>query len=165
MELAPGLRKICSCEKTCRPEVLESVLSLACEIVQNGGEGHSPGALFTIGRADDVLGCSRQLILNPLRGYSPDVTNINNPDVRGTIKALAQLDGAFVITDDGTVVAACRYIDVPTGDVRVPLGLGTRHVAAAALSRQLGIIAIAVSQTGAIRVFFNGEIVERVNAL
>lgn len=165
MELAAGLRKICSYEKICRPDVLESVLSLACEIVQNGGEGHSTGALFTIGRADDVLACSRQLILNPLRGYSPDLTNIDNPDIRGTIKALAQLDGAFVITDDGTVVAACRYIDVPTGDVRVPLGLGTRHVAAAALSRQLGIIAVAVSQTGVIRVFFNGEIVESVNRL
>jgi DNA integrity scanning protein DisA with diadenylate cyclase activity len=70
MELAASLRKICSLETTCRPEVVESVLSLACEIAQHGGDGRSTGALFTIGRADDVLGCSRQLVLNPLHGYS-----------------------------------------------------------------------------------------------
>jgi diadenylate cyclase len=165
MELATSLRKICSVEKTCRPDVLESVLSLAREIVQNGGEGRSTGALFTIGRADAVLSCSRPLILDPLHGYGPDVRNIANPDIRGTIKALAQLDGAFVVDDDGIVVAACRYLDALIGGVRVPLGLGTRHVAAAALSKQLGIIIIAVSQAGMIRVFFNGEIVDSVNVV
>jgi hypothetical protein len=33
--------------------------------------------------------------------------------LQGTVKELAQLDGAFVITEDGTVVAACRYLDAP----------------------------------------------------
>ena len=61
-----------------------------------------------------------------------------------------------MIAEDGTVVAACRYLDVPSGDITVPLGLGSRHVAAAAISKQLGIVAIVVSQSGAVRAFFDG---------
>jgi DNA integrity scanning protein DisA with diadenylate cyclase activity len=73
---------------------------------------------------------------------------------------LSQLDGAFVIDEDGTVVAACRYLDVPTSNVDVPLGLGSRHVAAASISKQLGIFAIVVSQSGIVRAFYDGTLFE-----
>jgi len=37
--------------------------------------------------------------------------------LRGTVKDLAQLDGAYVVADDGTVRAACRYLDASVENV------------------------------------------------
>ena len=159
MPVNAALQKLCSNVSSCRADVLESALALAHEIAQESGEGRPTGALFTIGRATDVLRLSRPLILDPLRGHAPEATHISNPDLRGTVKALAQLDGAFVVAENGTVVAACRYLDVPTGDIDIPLGLGSRHVAAASLSKQLGIAVIVVSQSGIVRAFFDGTLI------
>jgi DisA checkpoint controller-like protein len=75
-------------------------------------------------------------------------THITDPRLRGTIKELSQLDGAFVVGDDGVVVAACRYLGVSAEGIEVPLGLGSRHLAGAAVSKQLGVIAIVVSESG-----------------
>lgn len=143
----------------CRADVLEATLSLAEEIAREGTEGRHIGALFTIGQSAEVLRCSRPLILDPLKGHLPPATHITNPNLRGTVKTLAQLDGAFVVAEDGTVVSACRYLDAPRKAVRVQLGLGSRHLAAAAISQLLHILAVVVSQTGRIRVFADGELV------
>src|ERR1700752_359779 len=89
----------------CEPAVLESVLELALEIAREGREGRRIGTLFTLGKADAVLAASRALILDPLAGHAPARTQITDSDLRGTMKELAQLDGAFVISEDGTVVA------------------------------------------------------------
>ena len=164
MALTPTLEGMCSKADWCRRDVLEAVLGLAREIARQSGEGRRTGALFTIGRANDVLRRSRALILDPLLGHEPAALHVTNPDLRGTIKVLAELDGAFVFAEDGTVVGACRYLDVPAEGVDVPLGLGSRHVAAASISKQLSIVAIAVSETGAVRVFFNGELVYDLEA-
>lgn len=53
---------------------------------------------------------------------------------------LAQLDGGFILSSTGTVVSACRYFEaaLPKGDQ--PLGLGTRHIAAASVSLVTGAI-------------------------
>jgi DNA integrity scanning protein DisA with diadenylate cyclase activity len=117
------------------------------------------GALFTIGNADDVLEKSRALILDPLAGHEPDSTRITNERLRGTLKQLAQLDGAFVVAEDGTVRSACRYLDVPSEGVDIPLGLGSRHLAAASISRSPGVVAVATSASGMIRIFCGGELV------
>jgi diadenylate cyclase len=159
MPFISTLDTIYSTTDWCRRDVLEAVLTLAHEIARQGQEGRRTGALFTVGRADAVLNCSRPLILDPLSGHVRAATHISNPDLRGTIKALAQLDGAFVIAEDGTVVAACRYLDALAEGVNVPLGLGSRHVAAASVSKQLDIVAVVVSQTGVVRVFFKGALV------
>ena len=87
------------------------------------------------------------------------MTHITNHDLRGTIKALAQLDGAFVVAEDGTVVAACRYLDASAEGVEMPLGLGSRHLAAASISKHLDIVTVVVSQSGVVRVFFKGALV------
>ena len=60
----------------------------------SGREGRRIGTLFTIGKADEVLAASRALILDPLAGHAPARTHISDPNLRGTIKELAQLDGA-----------------------------------------------------------------------
>jgi hypothetical protein len=105
-----------------------------------------------------VLAASRALILDPLAGHTPARTHISDPDLRGTIKELAQLDGAFVISATGTVVAACRYLDASVEQIDLPLGFGSRHLAAASVSQRLGAIAIVVSESGVVRVFHGGQI-------
>ena len=85
----------------CEPTVLESALELALEIAREGREGRRIGTLFTVGKADAVLAASRALILDPLAGHAPARTHITDPNLRGTMKELAQLDGAFVISEVG----------------------------------------------------------------
>jgi DNA integrity scanning protein DisA with diadenylate cyclase activity len=70
-----------------------------------------------------------------------------------------------VIADDGTVVSACRYLDVPAHGIELPLGLGSRHLAAASISKALEVVTIAVSTSGVVRVFCDGEIVATIAAV
>lgn len=153
---------ICDRIPWCRRDVLASLLQLAVEIAREGREGRRIGALFTLGRADAVLAQSRPLILDPLAGHAPESTHLSDPNLRGTVKELAQLDGAFVVSEDGVVVAACRYLDASAADVDLPLGLGSRHVAAASISKRLGIAGVVVSETGIVRVFHRGELIAEI---
>jgi diadenylate cyclase len=153
-----ALRTLCSQIPWCEPAVLESALELALEIAREGREGRRIGTLFTVGKADAVLAASRALILDPLAGHAPSRTHIADPDLRGTMKELAQLDGAFVISEAGIVVAACRYLDASVEQIELPLGFGSRHLAAASISQSLGALAIVVSESGVVRVFHGGQI-------
>ena len=155
---ATTIDKVCANISWCEQPVLESTLELALEIAREGREGRRIGTLFTLGRSDAVLAASRALILDPLEGHAPHRTHITNSDLRGTIKELAQLDGAFVLAETGIVVAACRYLDASSEDIHLPLGLGSRHMAGASVSRRLGALAIVVSESGVVRVFHGGHI-------
>jgi len=154
----PAVKTLSSRIPWCEPAVLESVLELALEIAREGREGRRIGTLFTVGKADAVLAASRALILDPLAGHAPARTHITDSDLRGTIKELAQLDGAFVISETGIVVAACRYLDASAERIDLPLGFGSRHLAAASVSQRLGAAAIVVSESGVVRVFHAGHI-------
>jgi diadenylate cyclase len=142
-----------------RRHTLESVVHLAVELAREGREGRKVGTLFVIGDVDSVLEQSRSLLLDPLYGHSEELLHVERADFRETVKELAQLDGAFVVRDDGVFVSAGRYVDV---DVRSPEnflpGLGTRHAAAASVSRQTNAIAVVVSQSSVVRVFAGGEV-------
>ena len=116
------------------PDVLEPLIELAVEIAREGREGRRIGTLFTLGDEEAVLARSRPLILDPLSGHPESSRHITNPNLRGTIKELAQLDGGFVVSRDGIVLSACRYLDAVAAQVEVPLGLGSRHIAAANMS-------------------------------
>jgi diadenylate cyclase len=139
--------------------VMDALLDLAVSIGVEGWEGRPVGALFVVGDSSTVMEKSRQLTLNPFQGYSEDEKNIMNPDVRHSLHAFAVLDGAFVVREDGVVVAAGRYLNFDENkDVDVPLGLGARHMAAAGISRDSEAIGIVVSQTsGSVRVFRHGK--------
>jgi diadenylate cyclase len=152
------LEKLCGQIPWCEPAILESTLDLALEIAREGREGRRIGTLFTLGKTEAVLAASRALILDPLAGHAPARTHISDPDLRGTIKELAQLDGAFVISERGTVVAACRYLDASVEQIDLPLGFGSRHLAGASISQTLGVVAIVVSESGVVRVFHGGHI-------
>jgi diadenylate cyclase len=145
--------------KRARKHTLESVVQLAVELAREGREGRKIGTLFVIGDIDNVLARSRPLLLDPLYGHPSDLLHVERPDFRETVKELAQLDGGFLVADDGTFVSAGRYIDV---DVSAPTnflpGLGTRHAAAASVTRETTATAVAVSQSSIVRVFSGGEI-------
>jgi diadenylate cyclase len=142
-----------------RRRTLESVVHLAVELAREGREGRKVGTLFVIGDVENVLAQSRSLLLDPLYGHSEDLLHVERPEFRETVKELSQLDGAFVVKDDGTFVSAGRYVDVEVGAAENFLpGLGTRHAAAASVSRQTNAIAVVVSQSSVVRVFANGEV-------
>ena len=74
-----------------------------------------------------------------------------------------EFDGAFVVSADGTIEAAARYIDASAESVSVAKGLGARHWAAAAITRRTKSVAVAVSETsGTVRIFQNGEVILRI---
>ncbi|MDQ3331640.1 MAG: diadenylate cyclase [Planctomycetota bacterium] len=143
-------------------EVLESVLYLAVEIAREGREGRKIGTLITVGDADNVIAHSRPLILDPLFGHPDEKKLITLPDVRETVKELAQLDGAFVISNAGVVVSAARYIDVLSEGVSISLGLGSRHMAGASISRRTDTVAVVVSESSMVRVFDDGVAVSEI---
>jgi len=98
-----------------------------------------------------------------VRGYSRAERNLLDGRVREGIKEIAQMDGAFIVSGDGTVEAACRLVDVAAASVTLSKGLGTRHWAAAAITRKTKAVAVVVSQSnGTVRLFQNGVVVLRI---
>src|SRR5262249_57721687 len=76
------------------------------------------------------------------------------------------LEGAIIIRRDGVLVAACMRIDAPDKGYTLSKGLGTRHAAAAAVSKATKAIAVTVSQSsGTVRVFQNGEVMLHIEPL
>ena len=144
------------------PEIFESLIELAVEIAREGREGRRIGTLFTLGDEAAVLERSRSLILNPLEGHPESVRHISGPNLRGTIKELAQLDGAFVISAAGIAIAACRYLDAATTAIDLPLGLGSRHIAAAHISSATRAVGIVVSESAVVRLFCHGSLIGEV---
>lgn len=139
---------------------VEAFLDIALRIGHDGFEGHPIGTLITIGDATNVMERSRQLTINPFQGISESERNVLDPRIREAVQNFSILDGAFVAREDGVIMAAGRYLQAHTAEVRVPLGLGARHTAAAAITLETSAIAITVSQTsGSVRVFQNGKIV------
>ena len=142
-----------------KPEVFEAVITLAIELANQGREGKPIGTIFAVGDHEKVLQLSRQLIINPFQGYHEDERNIMDPQLRETIKEFSALDGAFVIQDDGVVVAAGRYLSAALNKEEFPQGLGSRHIAAAGITSVTDTTAIVISEsTGTVRIFKKGTI-------
>jgi DisA bacterial checkpoint controller nucleotide-binding len=57
---------------------------------------------------------------------------------------LAQLDGAFVVSDEVAVVSAARYTVVASEDLDLPLGLGSRHMAGSSISLRTDGVAVVI---------------------
>ena len=93
-----SFKVICSKLSNCPEEILEPLLELAIEIAREGREGRRIGTLFTIGDAEAVMAWSRPLLLNPFEGHLSKRRHIASTDLWGTVKELAQLDGAFVVS-------------------------------------------------------------------
>ncbi|MFO0898871.1 MAG: DNA integrity scanning protein DisA nucleotide-binding domain protein [Pirellulales bacterium] len=144
-------------------DTLKTVIDLAVEIGREGREGKPVGTLFVVGDTRKVVACSRPTGFDPVKGYSRKERNLNDHRVREGIKEIAQMDGAFVVAPDGTVEAAARYIDAPATGLTLSKGLGSRHWAAAAISKTTKAVAVAVSESnGTVRIFQDGEVVLRI---
>ncbi len=147
-------------------ETLRIVVDLACDIGRDGREGKPVGTLFVVGNHRKVMELSTEQIHDPFRGYPKTERSIRNPRVRESIRELAQIDGAFVISSDGLAIAAGRHLRASAEGLTLSKGLGSRHWAAAEISKATGAIAIAVSEsTGTVRVFQDGKIVLRIEPM
>jgi len=141
-------------------QVVEQLVHVAMEIGAQGYEGHPVGTILVVGDSTAVMEQSRQITLNPFQGMSEADRNCMDPPIRDAIKTFAVVDGAFVIREDGVVLAAGRYLQATSAEAEVPMGLGARHAASAAITARTRSVAITVSQTtGAVRVFQQGAIV------
>jgi DNA integrity scanning protein DisA with diadenylate cyclase activity len=142
-----------------KPEVFEAVLKLALELATQGREGKAVGTIFVLGDHKKVLQLSRQLLINPFKGYPEEEINILSADIGETIKEFSSIDGAFIIREDGVVVTAGRHLSAALEDKDFPAGLGSRHVAAAGITSLTGAIAIVISESShTVRIFKGGKL-------
>jgi DNA integrity scanning protein DisA with diadenylate cyclase activity len=154
--------EICSEKRQVDADVLKQTVSLAVEIAREGREGRKIGTLFVVGDSRAVMKRSKPMILDPLQGHADEDKQIENPDTRETIKELAQLDGAFLVSNSGVVLSGARYIDAASDSLNLPLGLGSRHMAGASISRQTSAVAVVVSESSMVRMFDDGELVSEI---
>lgn len=155
-------RELCSKRRGVNTEVLTQTIALAVEIAREGREGRKIGTLFVVGDSGEVMKHSKPMILDPLQGHADEDKRIDDPNVRETLKELAQLDGAFVVSNAGVVLSGARYIDARSDALNVPLGLGSRHMAAASVSRYTDAVAVAVSESSMVRMFDDGELISEI---
>lgn len=156
------IHDICSEDRGINSETLEQVIILAVELAREGREGRKIGTLFVVSDSEAVLERSRNLILDPLWFHPAAAKHVSDPNLRETVKELAQLDGAFIVSDAGVVLSACRYISASAKGVDLPMGLGSRHMAAASITSETNAIAVVVSESSVVRVFDNGEIIAEI---
>ncbi|MFT4883732.1 MAG: diadenylate cyclase [Natronomonas sp.] len=139
------------------PGVIRDVLDVAIELGKKGQKGKQVGALFVVGDAGKVMNKSRPLSYNP---FEKSHVHVGDPIVNVMLKEFSRLDGAFVISDSGKIVSAYRYLEPSAEGVDIPKGLGARHMAAGAISRDTNAVAIVLSESDAmVRAFTGGEIV------
>ncbi len=144
-------------------DTLKTVVDMAVEIGREGREGKPVGTLFVVGDARKVMASSHPTGFDPVRGYNRQERDLDDPRVREGIKEIAQLDGAIVVSAEGIVLGAARYIDASAENITLPKGLGARHWAAAAITRKTKAVAVAVSESnGTVRIFQDGEVTLRI---
>ena len=137
--------------------VVRDVFEVAIELGKKGQKGKPVGALFVVGDAGKVMSKSRPLSYNPFEKSHVDV---GDPIVNVMLKEFSRLDGAFVISDGGKIVSAYRYLEPAAEGVDIPKGLGARHMAGGAITRDTNSIAIVLSESdGMVRAFSAGQLV------
>jgi RES domain-containing protein len=67
-----------------------------------------------------------------------------------------------VVSGDGTLLSAFRYFEAQRSLVKQPLGLGSRHIAAASISAATGAIAIVVSESSIVCIYSRGQLVKEI---
>lgn len=148
-------------------ETLKLVVDLAVEIGREGREGKPIGTLLVVGDHRKTLEFSKPMGFDPVKGYTASERNLADFKVREGVKEIAQMDGAFIVSTKGTVVASAQHMSAPpSAEISLSKGLGARHWAAAEISNATDAIAIAVSaSSGTVRVFQKGEVVLRIEPL
>ena len=144
-------------------ETLKTVVDLAVEIGREGREGKAVGTMFVVGDTRRVLNHCQPAGFDPVKGYARSERDLHDPRVREAIKEVGTLDGAFIVSAEGTVEKAAQLVDAPYANLTLSKGLGSRHWAGAAISKVTNAIAVVVSQSsGTVRIFQNGEVMLRI---
>jgi DNA integrity scanning protein DisA with diadenylate cyclase activity len=144
-------------------DTLKVVVDMAVEIGREGREGKPVGTMFVVGDSRKVQASSQSTGFDPVRGYNRKERNLHDPRVREGIKEIAQLDGAFLVSSQGIIESSCRLVDASAANITMSKGLGTRHWAAAAITKKTSAVAVVVSESsGTVRIFQNGEVVLRI---
>ena len=139
------------------PGVIRDVLMVSIQLGKKGQKGNPVGALFVVGDAGKVMNKSRPLSYNP---FEKSHVHVGDPIVNVMLKEFSRLDGAFVISDSGKIVSAYRYLEPSAEGVDIPKGLGARHMAAGAITRDTNAVAIVLSESdGMVRAFKGGELI------
>jgi DNA integrity scanning protein DisA with diadenylate cyclase activity len=139
---------------------LAKLLEIALRFAREGREGLAIGTTFVLGDRHTLAPYLRQLMLNPLKGHAQATRSIHNPDILETLRELAAMDGAFIVSRRGIVDAAGTYLDAPIGQGRLSPGLGARHAAALAITTVTDATAVVISaSSGTVSVYDGGETV------
>jgi len=146
-----------------RRAVFERVLNLSLQLAAEGREGKPVGAVFVLGDSKQVQANSRQMIINPFKGYPEEERNVLDDRMTETMKEFSSIDGAFVIKGTGTIISAGTYLLPKVLAEELPQGLGARHAAAAAITAATKSIAITISEsTGTVRIWRQGQLITEI---
>lgn len=163
VEEDPLLKSVQESKGRISAEVMRAAITLAVEIGREGREGRPIGTMFVVGDSDDVMERSHQMLINPFQGHPDEARDIRNAENWENVKELAQIEGAFVVNDEGIILAAGRYLDVEAADIEITQGLGARHTAAAAISKVTDAIPIVIAESGGVvRIFKDGKIIGEI---
>ncbi len=159
-------RDLQSLESSVPLKTIKAIVDLAVQIGREGREGKAVGTIFVVGDTKRVLEHSTDSGADPFRGYNKRFRNLLDPKVQEDAKEIAQLDGAFIVNPEGFIERSRQMLEVTHEDLTMTKGLGSRHWAAAAISRRTKALSIVVSQsTGTVRLYQNGNLVIRMEPM
>jgi diadenylate cyclase len=103
------------------------------------------------------------MIMNPFKGYDEEERNLISSSLKETVREFSAMDGAFVVANDGTILAAGRYLGAAIDESALPRGLGSRHIAAAGITALTKSVAFVISESsGDVRIFKDGKIIMHI---
>lgn len=137
-------------------KIFNRLLEISKNVSAFGIEGRRIGTAFIVGGdTKNILeNLTEQIVWNPFGYGTSERRNITNDDIKDSIIAFSQLDGVFIISNEGVVEAAGRRIksNIEAKDETMP-GKGTRHHSVKILTSITPAMGIVVSQSGPITIF------------
>ncbi|TVR71794.1 MAG: hypothetical protein EA427_04075 [Spirochaetaceae bacterium] len=141
-----------------RLDVVVRALHLTAEMGLQGREGKPIGTIIVIGDDPELDTHTQQMILNPFAGHPAPARNILDPSLGETVKELAKIDGAFIVSGQGTLMSVGAHLAGRPDPREMEAGLGARHAAALGITASADVLAICLSEsTGTITLYFRGR--------
>ena len=128
-------------------EIEEKILKLAVHIARDG-----EGALFVIGENVEYS----LLVKQRMKMFS-----VLEQGSEKTLRALAIMDGAVIISREGLVVSYGAMIKKS----KPYIGYGTRHAAAMTASKNKNIVIMCSEEERKVKIFRNGKFIMQMDAL
>jgi len=143
------------------PEVVKAVLELLDRTGTEGPEGETRRRAVHRRRRGEGDEQVPPAFIQPLREISRPR---RRPNRERHVKGVLAARRAFIISDAGKIVSAYRYLEPSAEGVDIPKGLGARHMAGGAITRDTNAIAIVLSESdGLVRAFKGGELILEVD--